>query len=89
MTESAEKYLLATNALLHLKQWHRLIQACDMGLKLADESEFHHLKGKALIKLNNFPQSIEPLRMAVFLNGNIAAYHRNLAAAYYHLKRYE
>jgi Flp pilus assembly protein TadD len=89
MTESGEKYLLATNALLHLRQWHKLIQYCDAGLLLAEESEFHHLKGKALIKLGNFPNSIHSLRRAVFLNATIAAYRRNLAAAYYQLKRYE
>jgi Flp pilus assembly protein TadD len=56
---------------------------------LSEESEFHHLKGKAYIKIGNAPASIDPFRRAVFLAPAIPAYHRNLGAAYYQLKRYE
>jgi hypothetical protein len=53
MKDSAEKYLLATNALLHLRDWKRLVQYCDRGLEISEEGEFYHLKGKALGKLGD------------------------------------
>jgi hypothetical protein len=35
MPNTREKYLLLSNALLHLKKWKELEEACDRGLDLA------------------------------------------------------
>jgi tetratricopeptide (TPR) repeat protein len=89
MSDCTEKYLLATNALLHLCDWKKLMQFCDLGLKYSEESEFCYLKGKAVGKLGNNVLRIEWMRKAVQLNPAVPAYRRNLAAAYYQDKRYE
>lgn len=89
MTDGVEKYLLATNALLHLKDWKKLAHFCDLGLKYSEESEFYHLKGKAMGKLGSNAMRIDLIRKAIHINPNIAAYRRNLGAAYYQDKRYQ
>lgn len=53
MDEGKEKYLLCGNALMHLKEWQKLIDCCDKGLMISEESEFYNLKGKAFGKLGN------------------------------------
>lgn len=89
MKESTEKYLLATNALLHLRDWKRLVEYCDRGLKISEEGEFYHLKGKALGKLGDHLKKVELIQRAIEFNSSIPAYHRNLGAAFYSLKKYE
>jgi hypothetical protein len=51
MSEGVEKYLIATNSLLQLKDWKELLKVCEFALKTFNHSEFHHLKGKALGKM--------------------------------------
>jgi hypothetical protein len=37
MPNTKEKYMLQSNAYLHLKKWTELADSCDRGLDLADE----------------------------------------------------
>lgn len=53
MPSTKQKYLLLSNAYLHLKKWKELAETCDKGLDLCDDNEasdFFNLKGKALGK---------------------------------------
>lgn len=36
MDEGKEKYLLCGNALMHLKEWQKLIECCDKGLQISE-----------------------------------------------------
>jgi len=47
------------------------------------------LKGKALGKLGNFEEKLRLTSKAIEINPKVAAYHRNLGAAYYKLKDYD
>lgn len=89
MEDTAEKYLIATNALLHLKDWKTLLAYCDRGLAIAQEAEFYHLKGKAIGKLGDSAKKVDYIRKAIDRNPEVPAYHRNLGAAYYALKQYD
>jgi tetratricopeptide (TPR) repeat protein len=92
MPSTKEKYLIQSNAFLHLKRWKELSEACDRGLDLADEndsSDFLNLKGKAVGKLGDFEEKVKYTIKAIEIDPNVAAYHRNLGAAYYKLKDYE
>jgi len=92
MPSTKDKYLLLSNAYLHLKKWKELAEACDKGLDLCDENEasdFLNLKGKSLGKLGNFEEKIRLTSKAIEINPKVAAYHRNLGAAYYKLKDYD
>lgn len=86
MDEGREKYLIAANALLNLRNWKKLVEYCELGLKVAEESEFYHLKGKALGKLGDQKKQIEFISKAIKINPYVAAYYRNLGAGYYSSK---
>lgn len=89
MHNTKEKYLLKANALLHLKMWKELATACERGLDLGEDSDFYNLKGKAIGKLGDFQEKAELTKKAIDLEPAVPAYHRNLGAAYYKLKKYE
>lgn len=92
MPNTKEKYMIQANALLHLKRWRELAETCDKGLDLseeADSSDFLNLKGKAVGKQGNFQEKIALTAKAIEINPKVAAYHRNLGAAYYKNKDYE
>jgi len=92
MPNTKDKYLLQAHACLHLKKWKELAEACDRGLDLAEErdsSDFLNLKGRAVGKLGNFEEKIKLTTRAIEIDNQVAAYHRNLGAAYYKLKDYE
>lgn len=38
MDESKEKYRVLANAYLHLRNWKKLVETCEIGLKLAEDS---------------------------------------------------
>lgn len=59
MQEGVQKYLFACDALLQMKRWKQLVQFCDKGLKIKEESEFYHHKGKALGKLGDDKKKIK------------------------------
>ena len=88
MHNTKEKYLLKANALLHLKMWKELATACERGLDLGEDSDFYNLKGKAVGKLGDFSEKAELTKKAIELEPTVPAYHRNLGAAYYKLKKY-
>jgi|JI6StandDraft_1071083.scaffolds.fasta_scaffold187198_1 hypothetical protein len=58
MPSTKDRYLLMANALLHLKKWKELSEACDKGLDLvsseSEASDFFNLKGKAVGKMGNY-----------------------------------
>jgi tetratricopeptide (TPR) repeat protein len=92
MPNTREKYMLQANALLHLKRWRELSETCDKGLDLSkeeDSADFLNLKGKAVGKLGNFEEKVQLTAKAIEIDPKVAAYHRNLGAAYYKLKDYE
>ena len=89
MPSTKQKYLLLSNAYLHLKKWKQLAEVCEKGLDLCDENEasdFMNLKGKAIGKLGDFREKVRLTAKAIEINPKVAAYHRNLGAAYYKLK---
>lgn len=68
MPNTKEKYLIQSNALLHLKRWKELSESCDRGLDLADEkdsSDFLNLKGKAVGKMGNFEEKATYTKKAI------------------------
>lgn len=83
-----DTYMIKANAYLALGKWEDVIRSCDIGLDLAEESEFWHYKGKALGKLGKHDEKINCINQAITLKPKIATYHRNLGAAYYSLKEY-
>ena len=92
MPSTKERYLIQANAYLHLKKWKELADTCDKGLELAGDreaSDFYNLKGKAMGKLGDFEQKARLTKKAIDLDPKVAAYHRNLGAAYYKMKQYE
>lgn len=75
-----------------MKKWKELSDTCDKGLDLAEDkesSDFLNLKGKAVGKLGNFEEKVKYTSKAIEIDPGVAAYHRNLGAAYYKLKQYE
>ena len=49
-----DSLMLRASALLHLREWNKLIECCNSGIALDEnESEFYNLKGKAVGKLGN------------------------------------
>jgi len=89
MPNNRDKYMLQSNAYLHLKMWKELSETCDRGLDLADEedsSDFLNLKGKAVGKMGNFEEKVKLTQSAIKIRDDVPAYHRNLGAAYYKLK---
>lgn len=81
--------MLKANAYLALEKYEEVIKSCDIGLELAEESEFYHYKGKAYGKLGKHEQKVNCIKQAIAINPKVCAYHRNLGAAYYALKDYE
>ena len=90
MEENVYKYIVVTNALLHLHDWKQLIQTCDKALDITTkEPQFYHLKGKALGKLGNHQRKVQLIQKAIELRSDVPAYHRNIGAGFYSLKNYE
>ncbi len=93
MPSTKDRYLVQANALLHLKRWKDLAEACDKGLDLvtneSEASDFFNLKGKAVGKLGNYEEKIKLTQKAIDIDSKVPAYHRNLGAAFYKLKQYE
>ena len=75
-----------------MKRWKELSVTCDKGLDLAEDDasscDFYNLKGKAQGKLMDFQQKVVLTSKAISINPSVAAYHRNLGAAYYKLREY-
>jgi tetratricopeptide (TPR) repeat protein len=89
MPNTKDKYLVQAHACLHLKKWKDLSDACDYGLDLSEErdsSDFFNLKGRAVGKLGNYEEKIKLSIRAIEIDDKVAAYHRNLGAAYYKIK---